>query len=173
MEIKGKITHELPVVSGTKKDGGTWSKQSFVITEETDKYPKSLCFEVWNDKVPVTLGEVCTIHFETKTSEYNGKWYNEVRAWKKEGASATTPSQAHAQAPVSAPPMSTPAPSPAPVAGGKLTMNQATYEKAKAAIEALASDGDKLAKFHEIQAKYELTIEQGMALESLCQDLPF
>jgi hypothetical protein len=92
MEIKGKITHELPVVSGTKKDGGTWSKQSFVITEEADKYPKSLCFEVWNDKVPVTLGEVCTIHFETKTSEYNGKWYNEVRAWKKEGATATAPS---------------------------------------------------------------------------------
>jgi hypothetical protein len=108
MEIKGKITHELPVVSGTKKDGGTWSKQSFVITEEADKYPKSLCFEVWNDKVPVTLGEVCTIHFETKTSEYNGKFYNEIRAWKKEGASsapaaapqgATLPPQQAAPAP--------------------------------------------------------------------------
>lgn len=88
MEIKGKITQMLPVVSGAKKDGGTWSKQSFVITEEADKYPKSLCFEVWNDKVPVSLGETCTIHFETKASEYNGKWYNEIRAWKKEGAAA-------------------------------------------------------------------------------------
>lgn len=96
MQITGKITAVLPVVSGTKKDGGTWSKQSFVITEEADKYPKSLCFEVWNDKVPVTLGEVCTIHFETKASEYNSKWYNEVRCWKKEGGASgmAAPSQA-------------------------------------------------------------------------------
>jgi hypothetical protein len=107
MEIKGKITQMLPVVSGAKKDGGTWSKQSFVITEEADKYPKSLCFEVWNDKVPVSLGETCTIHFETKASEYNGKWYNEVRAWKKEGA-ATAPQGA------TLPPMPAPAaPNPA------------------------------------------------------------
>lgn len=167
MEIKGKITAMLPVVSGTKKDGGTWSKQSFVITEETDKYPKSLCFEVWNDKVAIQEGEVCTIHFETKASEYNGKWYNEVRCWKKEGASAAPQTSAPSSAPAPAP-VAEPAPT-----GGKLTMNAATFEKAQAAIKLIVSDADKLAKFHEIEGKYDLTFDQKTALEGLCSDLPF
>jgi hypothetical protein len=92
MQIKGIITHVGAVVTGTGAKG-EWNKFQAVITEQGPQYPKSLVFDVFNDKVSVTLGEECTIHFETKANEYNGKWYNNCNAWKKESGSqgATLP----------------------------------------------------------------------------------
>lgn len=50
MEIQGKIIAILPVQSGTGKTGNAWSKQEYVI-ETDEKYPKRMCFGVWNDKI--------------------------------------------------------------------------------------------------------------------------
>ena len=86
MNITGKITWVGPVASGTSKAGKAWNKFNAVITEQEGEYPKSLCFEVFNDKISVALGEVCTIHFETRANEYQGKYYTNITGWKKEGA---------------------------------------------------------------------------------------
>jgi len=93
MHIKGVITHVGEVTTGTGSKG-EWNKFQAVITEQGPQYPKSLVFDVFNDKVSVALGEECTIHFETKANEYNGKFYNNINAWRKEGASASAPAQA-------------------------------------------------------------------------------
>jgi len=85
MTITGIITHELEPESGTGKSGNTWSKQTYVIQEEKDQYPMSLAFENWGDKLVFTIGERCTVHFKTAAKEWNGKWYNSVQAWRKEG----------------------------------------------------------------------------------------
>ena len=48
MDIKGRITHIVPLQTGEGKNG-TWKKQDFVI--ETDgQYPKKVCFSIWGDK---------------------------------------------------------------------------------------------------------------------------
>ena len=97
MEITGKITWVGPVASGVSKAGKDWNKFNAVITEQEGEYPQSLCFEVFNDKISVQLGEVCTIHFQVKANEYQGKYYTNITGWKKEGA------QQMAVAPVAAP----------------------------------------------------------------------
>lgn len=86
MNITGKITWVGPVASGVSKAGKDWNKFNAVITEQEGEYPKSLCFEVFNDKISVALGEVCTIHFETRANEYQGKYYTNITGWRKEGA---------------------------------------------------------------------------------------
>jgi len=103
MQITGKITHVGPVTSGVSPSGNTWNKFQAVITETEGEYPKSLAFEVFNDKVAVSVGEQCTIHFETKAKEWNDKWFTNINAWRKEGGQAA-PAPVQAQAPVAAPP---------------------------------------------------------------------
>lgn len=98
MQIKGIITHIGEVVSG-EGSKGPWKKFQAVITEQGPQYPKSLVFDVFNDKVAVALNEECTIHFETKANEYNGKWYNNVNAWKKEGSTSAPAPVAEPAAP--------------------------------------------------------------------------
>jgi hypothetical protein len=86
MNITGKITWVGQVSSGVSKSTGKdWSKFQAVITEQEGEYPQSLCFEVFNDKIAVALNEVCTIHFQVKANEYQGKYYTNISAWKKEG----------------------------------------------------------------------------------------
>ena len=86
MEITGKITWVGPVASGVSKAGKDWNKFNAVITEQEGEYPQSLCFEVFNDKISIALGDVCTIHFQVKANEYQGKYYTNITGWKKEGA---------------------------------------------------------------------------------------
>jgi hypothetical protein len=86
MNITGKITWVGSVASGTTKAGKAWNKFQAVITEQEGEYPQSLCFEVFNDKISIALDEVCTIHFQVKANEYQGKYYTNITGWKKEGA---------------------------------------------------------------------------------------
>jgi hypothetical protein len=50
MQISGKITWISEVQSGEGKNGA-WNKFQAVITEQEGKYPQSICFEVFNDKI--------------------------------------------------------------------------------------------------------------------------
>ncbi len=91
MEISGKIIAVLPLQSGQGRNG-LWRSQDFVI--ETDgQYPKRACINLFNDRIdkfPITVGETVTVSFDIEAREYNGRWYNTVRAWnvKKEEANA-------------------------------------------------------------------------------------
>ena len=86
MEIEGKVIAVLPIQQGTSKSGNAWSKQDCVI-ETSDKYPKKMCFGVWNDKISefaIQKGEALKVFFEVDAREWQGKWFNEIRAWKVE-----------------------------------------------------------------------------------------
>jgi hypothetical protein len=107
MQIVGKITWVGPVASGVSKAGKNWNKFNAVITEQEGEYPQSLCFEVFNDKISVALDEVCTIHFQVKANEYQGKYYTNISGWRKEGggvvaAAAPVERAAHQAAPAAA-----------------------------------------------------------------------
>lgn len=86
MEIQGKIIAILPTQSGTGKSGAPWSKQEYVI-ETSDKYPRRMCFGVWNDKIKelaIQMGEELKIFFDVDAREWQGRWFNEMRTWKAE-----------------------------------------------------------------------------------------
>ena len=119
MQITGKAIAALPVKSGvSKKTGEQWQSREYVI-ETQEQYPKKMCFEVFGtDKLKefnIRNNDLIKVNFDITAREYNGKWYNYIRAWKVEHVnpqSQTTettqvqtsaPVQAQAPAPVSAP----------------------------------------------------------------------
>ncbi|WP_321437612.1 DUF3127 domain-containing protein [uncultured Bacteroides sp.] len=84
MEISGKIIAILPLQSGTGRNGSEWKKQDYVI-ETHDQYPKKMCFNLWGDRIDqftIQMGEEVTVSFDIDCREWNGKWFNDIRAWK-------------------------------------------------------------------------------------------
>ncbi len=84
MELSGKIIAVLPMQGGTSKTGNEWKKQEYVI-ETHDQYPRRMCFNLWGERIDqfsIQLGEELTVSFDIDSREYNGRWYNDIRAWK-------------------------------------------------------------------------------------------
>jgi len=83
MKITGKITVVLPLQEGTSAKGTAWSKQTAVVEESEGQYPQSLAFDMMSDKiVALNVGDVVEINFDTKAREYQGKYFNNINAWK-------------------------------------------------------------------------------------------
>ncbi|MBR5893022.1 MAG: DUF3127 domain-containing protein [Bacteroidaceae bacterium] len=101
MEITGKIIAVLPERGGISKTGNEWKMQEYVL-ETHEQYPKKMCFNVFGaDKIAqfnIQAGEEMTVSFDINAREYQGRWYNDIRAWKVERGEA-----ASAMPPVSAP----------------------------------------------------------------------
>ena len=88
MDIIGKAIAALPVKSGvSKKTGEQWQSREYVI-ETQEQFPKKMCFEVFGtDKLKefnIRNNDLIKVHFDITAREYNGKWYNYIRAWKVE-----------------------------------------------------------------------------------------
>ena len=86
MEITGKIIVIMPAREGVSQSSGNpWKSQEYVI-ETQEMYPKKCCFNVFGaEKIQqfnIQLGEMLTVSIEINASEYQGKWYNQVRGWK-------------------------------------------------------------------------------------------
>lgn len=88
MEIIGKAIAALPVKSGvSQRTGEQWQSREYVI-ETQEQYQKRICFEVFGtDKLKefnIRNNDLIKVHFDITAREYNGKWYNSIRAWKVE-----------------------------------------------------------------------------------------
>ena len=119
MEITGKIIAALEPKSGTSsRTGNTWMSQEFVI-ETHDQYPRRCCFRVFGEEkiknMNIQAGEELTVSFDIDAREYQGRWYNDISAWKVDRiqAGATAPvaqAEASAAQPAPAPAATIPAP---------------------------------------------------------------
>ena len=107
MEITGKIIAVLPERSGVAKSGNEWKSQEYVI-ETQEQYPKKWCFNVFGaDKIAemnIQVGEVMTVHINIDAREYNGKYYNDIRAWKVTREQQQAPQPVQQAQPVAVPP---------------------------------------------------------------------
>lgn len=85
MEITGKIIAVLPERSGVSASGNQWKSGSYVL-DTMEQYPKRMCFDVFGaDKLQqfaIKSGEIITVSFDIDAREYQGKWFNSIRAWK-------------------------------------------------------------------------------------------
>lgn len=86
MEITGKIIAVLPERGGiSQRTGAEWKVQEYVL-ETQEQYPRKMCFDVFGaDKIAqfnIQIGEVLTVSFDVDAREYQGRWYNSIRAWK-------------------------------------------------------------------------------------------
>ena len=93
MDITGKIIAVLPERGGTSKTGNEWKMQEYVL-ETHEQYPKKICFNVFGaDKIAqfnIQAGEELTVSFDINAREYQGRWYNDIRAWKVERGDAAS-----------------------------------------------------------------------------------
>lgn len=89
MEIQGKIIHVLNEVKGISKKGEPWSILPFVI-ETKDQYPRKVYIEIFGDDRikncinAVSVDNDVNVGIDIESTEYNGKWFTKVRAWKVE-----------------------------------------------------------------------------------------
>ena len=87
MELKGTVISVLELQSGQGKNG-EWKKQEYVIEYNIESdYPKKMLFNLWGDKIAesnIQVGQEIKVVFDIDCREYNGRWYNDVKAWKIE-----------------------------------------------------------------------------------------
>ena len=85
MEQTGKIIAVMPANGGTsQRTGQTWMSQQYVL-EVPGMYPKRMVFEVFGeDRIKsfnIQKDQDVVVSFEIDAHEFNGRWFNEVRAW--------------------------------------------------------------------------------------------
>lgn len=121
MELTGKIIIVQPERSGVSQRTGTeWKVQEYVLETINEQFPRKMAFEVFGaDRIAnfnIKAGEEMTVSFDIDAREYNGRWYNQIRAWKVDRNIAAQPAAAAAPAPVGVAPAPVPAAPAAPAA---------------------------------------------------------
>lgn len=85
MEEHGKVIAILNAQTGTSaRTGNAWFSQSYVI-EIDGRYTRKVAFNLWgrenNERAAIRLGEYITVLAEVEAHEFQGRWFNEVRAY--------------------------------------------------------------------------------------------
>lgn len=110
MDVVGKIIAALPPKSGTSQSTGKpWQVNAYVL-QTNEQTPKNIAFDVFGaervEQYNLKVGDMVTVSIDIDAHEYNGRWYNQIRAWN-------VVNHASAQQPVAQQ-----APPPTPQSGG-------------------------------------------------------
>lgn len=108
MEVTGKIIVVCPVKTGESANG-TWKSQDYVVEyyEQGSQYSRKMVFNVFGDnidKFAIQEGQEYTISVDVDAREWNGKWFNNIRAWRVMSPQ-NTQQQPQQVAPIDAPAM--------------------------------------------------------------------
>ena len=97
LKFTGKITHIEEVKTGESAKG-PWATLKFQVTEDKEEYPQVGNFSYFkngenikyaNDFAKMNpVGTEVVVTFNLKTSEWQGKYYGDVSAWKVEKVNA-------------------------------------------------------------------------------------
>ena len=85
MELTGRIIAVLPAQSGvSSRTGNSWMSQDYVI-EVPGQYPRRCAFRIFGEdrikQFNIQQNEDVTIQFDIDAREYQGRWYNDIRAY--------------------------------------------------------------------------------------------
>lgn len=109
MDFEGKVVEIFPARSGVSKaSNNNWTSQDvlFEVLPQT-QYPRRILVSFFNkaDEVArLSVGGEFTVSIDINAREYNGRWYNDIRAWRVQPKQA-----AQAQSQPAAPAYSAPA----------------------------------------------------------------
>lgn len=89
VKLTGQITQVLPIQQGvSQRTGNAWMSQEYVIQHDFGQYPKFLNFRVFGQakiaELNIQLGQQVTLSLDLNAYENNGRWYNEISAFKVE-----------------------------------------------------------------------------------------
>lgn len=108
MELTGRIIAVMEPRSGVSaRTGNAWMTQEYVI-EVPGQYPKRCVFNIFGEdrikQFNIQNGEDITIQFDIDAREYQGRWFNDIRAYNViRGQQPVAAAAAPAGAPVASP----------------------------------------------------------------------
>ena len=85
MDLTGRVIAVLPARSGvSNRTGNAWMTQEYVI-EVPGQFPRKMMFNIFGEdrikQFNIQLNEDITVQFDIDAREFNGRWYNDVRAY--------------------------------------------------------------------------------------------
>ena len=85
MELTGKIIAVMAAQSGVSaRTGNSWMSQDYVI-EVPGQYPRKCLFRIFGEdrikQFNIQQGEDRTVQFDIDAHEFNGRWFNDIRAY--------------------------------------------------------------------------------------------
>jgi len=85
MDITGKVIAIMEARSGVStRTGNPWMTQEYVI-EVPGQYPRKMLFNIFGEdrikQFNIQAGEEITVQFDIDAREYNGRWFNDIRAY--------------------------------------------------------------------------------------------
>lgn len=100
MEIRGKIIKAFDVREGVS-DRGSWMIASYLL-ETQEQYSKKMLFEIsgeerikrCNVQGLMSGGAEVVVYFDIDAHEWNGKWFNQIRAYDVRLANDNAPTTA-------------------------------------------------------------------------------
>ena len=86
MDLTGKIIAILPAQSGVSaRTGNSWMSQDYVLEIPNGQYPRRMLFRVFGEdrikQFNIQPADEVTVQFDIDAHEYQGRWYNDIRAF--------------------------------------------------------------------------------------------
>lgn len=84
MEFEGAVFRIMPATTGTSARG-QWHRQDIVFEVVDGTFSRKICVTFFNKQSEVESlreGQSYKVSFNLESREYNGKWYNDIRAWR-------------------------------------------------------------------------------------------
>ncbi|MFA6294625.1 MAG: DUF3127 domain-containing protein [Victivallales bacterium] len=81
------MTGKIKVIQAAQTFGAKgFTKREFVVTVAEGKYPQDIVLECVQDKVKLLdefkEGQTVTVTFDIRGREYNGRYFNNLQAWR-------------------------------------------------------------------------------------------
>ena len=91
------LTGVIKLIQEAKTFGAKgFTKREFVVTVKEGKYPQDIVLECVQEKVNLldglTEGQTVTVTFDIRGREYNGRYFNNLQAFRIKGGEGTAPS---------------------------------------------------------------------------------
>jgi hypothetical protein len=85
MDLTGKVIAIMEARGGvSQRTGNSWMTQEYVI-EIPGQFPRKMMFNVFGEErikqFNIQPGEEITVQFDIDAREFNGRWYNDIRAY--------------------------------------------------------------------------------------------
>ena len=84
MNFKGIVKDITAIQNITTKDNKQFQKIT-IVCESEERYPQTLAFDVIGEDVQKDLPALTdrvVVELNARATQYNGRWYNNLRAWK-------------------------------------------------------------------------------------------
>lgn len=85
MDLTGKVIAIMEARGGVSaRTGNPWMTQEYVL-EVPGQFPRRMVFNIFGEdrikQFNIQPGEEITVQFDIDAREYNGRWFNDIRAY--------------------------------------------------------------------------------------------